>query len=56
MRRRQILRGAVGQVEIARVDLDVDGRGLPLIENGVLHGAALEERAHIGEFRGQIVP
>ena len=46
---RQIQRRIVSQSEIARVDLNVDGRRLPLIEDGVLQRSALEEGAHIRE-------
>ena len=52
---RQILRDVVSGSQIAGVDLDVDRSGLPLIEDRVLHGPALEEGAHIGEFRGEFV-
>ncbi len=55
MRARQILRGRVSQAQIARVHLDIDGRGLSLVQDGVLHGAALEERPHFREFRRNLL-
>ena len=51
----KILRRAVSKVQIARVDLHVDGRGHARIEDGVHHRAALEKGADIGKFGGQIV-
>ena len=51
----QILRDVVSRSEIAPVDLNVDRRGHARVENGVHHRAALEERANIGEFGGQLV-
>ncbi len=51
----QVLRGGVGEFEIASVDLDVDGSGLPLIEDRVLHGSALKERAHVRKFSRDLV-
>src|SRR5579863_8582735 len=51
---RQIQRRTVSQAEITRIDLNVDGGRLPLIEDGVLERPALEKGAHIREFGGDL--
>ena len=47
---RQLLRGIVGDVEIACVDLNVNRSRHAGIENCVHHGAALKERADVRKF------
>ena len=53
MRCARVLSRVVGEIEVFRIDLYVDGGGHPRVENRVLQRSALEKRADVGKLGGQ---